>query len=87
MNRYGNRRFEANAAEFMGKMEVYALVSDMHSELLALLTSSTESFGDRSLIRAIPHEVDQGKTLEVSATVLRRHPALSLFVSRIVNSG
>ena len=87
MNRYGNRRFETEAAEFIGKLALHGLVSDIHSELLVLLSSSkSKEFksGDRSLIRVYPHPTDPSQKLEISATILRRHPALSLFVTRIV---
>jgi hypothetical protein len=82
MNRYGNRRFESEAADFVDKMELHSLVSSMHGELLAL--SSADAFEDRSLVRMLTHPTDPSKRLELSATILRRHPALSLFVSRIV---
>lgn len=84
MNRYGNRRFETEAAEFLGKMALHGLVSDIHSELLVLLNSSKTSFQDRSLVRVYPHPDDPSKKLEISATIIRRHPALSLFVTRII---
>jgi len=84
MNRYGNRRFETEAADYIGKMELHSLVSDMHAELLALLRSSNASFNDRSLIRTVQHPKDESRELEISATILRRSPALSLFVSRVV---
>lgn len=82
MNRYGNRRFEIEAADFVDKMDLHSLVSSMHSELLAL--SSTDAFDDRSLVRNLTHPTDPSKRLELSAAILRRQPALSLFVSRIV---
>lgn len=86
MNRYGNRRFEAEAAEFLGKMALHSLVSEIHSELLVLLTSAEKSFQDRSLVRVYPHPSDSTKQLEISATIIRRHPALSLFVTRVISS-
>ena len=84
MNRYGNRRFETEAAEFLGKMALHGLVSEIHSELLVLLASSEKSYQDRSLVRMYPHPSDSSKQLEISATIIRRHPALSLFVTRII---
>ncbi|CAB9517978.1 Two pore calcium channel protein [Seminavis robusta] len=83
LNRYGNRRFETDAADFVAKMELHALVSNMHGELLVL--SSRETFDHRSLVRMIPHRTDPSRKLEVSATILRRHPALSLFASRVIS--
>ena len=83
MNRYGNRRFETDAADFLGKMELHELVSNIHGELLVLL--SRDTFDDRSLVRVLPNPADPSKKLEVSATILRRHPALSLFVSRVIS--
>lgn len=82
MNRYGNRRFEMEAEGFLDKPELHSLVSDMHAELLVL--SSKEAFDDRSLVRLYPHLTDTTKQLEISASILRRHPALSLFCSRII---
>jgi hypothetical protein len=82
MNRYGNRRFEIEAADFIDKMELHSLVSSMHGELLAL--SATDSFDERSIVRNLTHPTNPSKRLVLSATILRRQPALSLFVSRIV---
>lgn len=86
MNRYGNRRFETEAAGFIDKVELHALVSNMHSELLVLMSSTKISLRDRSLIRVYPHPTDFSQKLEISATIVRRNPALSLFVTRIVTS-
>lgn len=84
MNRYGNRRFEMEAEDFVKKFEFHSLVTEMHAELLVL--STKESFDDRCIIRTYPHKSNPSKTLEVSATILRRHPALTLFVSRAVSN-
>lgn len=84
MNRYGNPRFEKEAEGFVEKLELHFLVSELHAELLVL--STKESFHDRSLIRTYPHKTDSSKKLEVSATILRQHPALTLFVSRIISN-
>jgi len=71
------------ARGFLEVNELHAVVTDMHAELLAL--TSRASFADRSLIRAFPGRDahSSSRTLEVSAALIRRHPALSLFVSRI----
>ena len=81
MNRYGNRRFEMEAEGFLDKPELHSLVSDMHAELLVL--SSRDAFSGGSVVRLYPHLSDPTKELEISASILRRHPALSLFVSRV----
>jgi len=82
LERFGNRRFETMASGFLEESQLHVVVSDMHSELLAL--SSRPSFDmERSLLRTFPHKHDLNMALEVSASLLRRHPALSLFVSRI----
>jgi hypothetical protein len=81
MSRYGNVRFESEAADFVEKTDLHGLVSEMHGEILVL--SSKDSFTGRSLIRFFPHPTDPSKQLELSATILRRRPALSLFVSRV----
>jgi hypothetical protein len=84
LERYGNRRFQTKADGFLGENELHAVVSDVNSELLAL--SSRPSFDlDRSLVRTFPHHSDPNVSLEISASLLRRHPALSLFVSRTVD--
>jgi len=82
MNRYGNLRFQNNAKGFVGKNALHVVVSDMHSELIAL--SARNTFDDRSLIRTFSHKDDANKILEISASLLRRQPAMSLFVSSII---
>ena len=81
LERFGNRRFQTKAISFLDENQLHLVVSDMHSELMAL--SSRPSFDGRSLIRSFPHGQDPRKTLEISASILRQHPAVSLFVSRI----
>jgi hypothetical protein len=81
LDRFGNRRFQTKAIGFLDENQLHLVVSDMHSELLAL--SSRASFDGRSLIRTFQREHDPNKTLEISASILRRHPAVSLFVSRV----
>lgn len=80
LERFGNARFQTKAANYLEDNELHGIVSSMHSELLAL--ASRASFQDRSLIRRFPHRDRKASHLEISASLLRRHPALSLFVSR-----
>lgn len=80
LERFGNRRFQAIAKGYLEVSELHVVVSAMHSELLAL--ANRDGFQDRSLIRTCPHPLDPTKSLEISAALLRRQPALSLFVSR-----
>lgn len=89
LERFGNRRFKTKAIGCLDENKLHSVVTDMHSELLALAPRT--NFQDRSLIRTFPHKREPGKALEISASLLRRHPALSLFVSRTIvteqNSG
>jgi len=82
LERYGNRRFQNIAKGFLEINELHVIVTDMHAELLAM--ASRASFAERSLIRTFPDREDESpKVLEISAALIRRHPALSLFVSRV----
>ena len=83
LERFGNRRFRTKAIGCLDESKLHSVVTDMHSELLVL--APRPSFQDRSLVRTFPHKREPGKGLEVSAALLRRHPALSLFVSRTIN--
>jgi hypothetical protein len=80
LERFGNRRFKNRAEGFLEVNELHVIVSDMHSELLT--PSSLASFRDRSLTRKFPHREEPDVWLEISAALLRRQPALSLFVAR-----
>ena len=82
LERFGNRRFRTKAIGCLDESKLHSVVTDMHSELLVLAPRS--NFQDRSLVRTFPHKREPGKGLEVSAALLRRHPAMSLFVSRTV---
>jgi hypothetical protein len=79
MERFGNIRFQTRAEGFLDVNQLHVIVSDMHSELLAL---SSRLDHDRSLIRTYPHHQNPKHSLEITAALLRRHPAMSLFVSR-----
>lgn len=85
LERFGNRRFQTKAVGFLTEQELNRVVSDMHAELLVLSSKATFT-NDRALIRAFPHRVDQYKMMEISASILRRHPAVSLFVLRLLRS-
>jgi hypothetical protein len=62
----------------MAENELHAIVSDMHSELTSLDTA------DRSIHREFESPVvEQSGKLEISASLLRLQPAMTLFVSRI----
>jgi hypothetical protein len=80
LERFGNHRFKNRAKGFLEVNELHVIVSDMHSELLT--PSSRASFRDRSLTRKFPHREEPDAWLEISAALLRRQPALSLFVAR-----
>ena len=82
LERFGNRRFRTKAIGCLDESTLHSVVTDMHSELLVLAPRS--SFQDRSLVRTFPHKREPGKGLEVAAALLRRHPAMSLFVSRTI---
>lgn len=79
LNRYGNRRFQTYAKQYIHENALHMVVSDMHAELL--LFSSQE----RILIREFRHLRDANKKLEITASLIRQQPAMSLFVSRIVH--
>ncbi|GKY94410.1 hypothetical protein MPSEU_000407000 [Mayamaea pseudoterrestris] len=81
MERFGNHLFMAMAEGFVESNELHVIVSEMHAELIALADSPPDK--NRSLIRTYSHHQrpDQ-ESLEITAALLRKHPALSLLVSR-----
>jgi len=81
LERYGNVRFQNMAKGFLEVDDLHVVVTDMHAELLAMASRASSS--QRSLIRSFPHSDDTNQVLEISAALIRRHPALSLFVSRV----
>mmetsp|Transcript_7744 Transcript_7744/g.21572 ORF Transcript_7744/g.21572 Transcript_7744/m.21572 type:complete len:1190 (+) Transcript_7744:283-3852(+) len=85
LDRFGNRRFQTKAVGFLSEHELNGVVSDMHAELLVLSARATFT-NDRALIRTFPHRLDPLRVMEISASVLRRHPAVSLFVLRLLRS-
>jgi len=80
LNRYGNRRFQSYARHYVHENALHMVVSDMHAELLLF------SSRDRVLLREFRHLEDPSKKLEITASLIRQQPAMSLFVSRIVRS-
>lgn len=82
LERFGNRRFKTKAIGFLSESKLHETVTEMHTELLALAPRTGLQAQDRSLVRTFPHRRDPGKTLEISASLLRRNPALSLFVDK-----
>lgn len=87
LNRFGNRRFQTQSRPFLMEHTLHQVVSDMHSELLALTSTRKNSFGNRCLVRTFP-ELDgaSSRRLEIAATLLRHQPAATLFASRIRTS-
>ena len=83
MSRFGNRRFQTLAEDYIDESALHMVVSDMHAELLALAGKHR----NRSLLRVFAHLTEPGKTLELSASLIRHHPAVSLFVSDVVVKG
>ena len=81
MHRFGNRRFQTLAQGFVTDDILHKVVSDMHSEVL-VLTTRKKSFGSRCLVRTFPHQSDNSKVLEITATLLRYQPAATLLVAR-----
>mmetsp|Transcript_21064 Transcript_21064/g.51838 ORF Transcript_21064/g.51838 Transcript_21064/m.51838 type:complete len:1143 (-) Transcript_21064:54-3482(-) len=81
MNRFGNRRFQNNAMEYIKEETLQRVVGDMHSELLVLSTSS--KFNGRCLVRRFAHKSHPSTELEIAASLLRYQPAVTLLVSRI----
>ena len=87
LERFGNRRFQSIAVGFLEVNELHVVVSDMHAELLALSSrASSDLVHDRTLTRTFVNREDPAKRLELSASLIRRHPALSLFVAQIRGS-
>lgn len=80
LERFGNRRFKSKSIGFLDENRLHGVVTDMHAELLALATKV--DFEEKSLIRSFQHRRDPNRILEISASLLRRQPALSLFVAR-----
>jgi hypothetical protein len=80
LERFGNRRFKSKSIGYLDENRLHEVVTDMHAELLALSTKA--DFDDKSLMRSFQHRRDPSRVLEVSASLLRRQPALSLFVAR-----
>ena len=85
LERFGNRRFQSIAAGFLSEQELNETVSDMHAQLLVLSAKTTYS-NDRAVTRTFPHSIDSVRAIEISASILRRHPAVSLFVIRLKDS-
>lgn len=81
MSRFGNKRFQSSARDFVNDEVLHRVVSDMHAELMVL--SSRKNFEDRCLIRTFPNNTDPSKILEISASLLRHQPAVSILVSRV----
>eukprot|EP00536_Pseudo-nitzschia_multiseries_P010321 jgi/Psemu1/202884/e_gw1.309.2.1 len=56
MNRFGNHRFRTLARSFLTDELLHKVVSDMHSELLALTSTTRKKngFGNRCLVRTFP---------------------------------
>ena len=81
LDRFGNHRFRTKAVGFLREDELNIVVSDMHSELLALSSRATYK-NDRALVRRFPHRMDHSRILEISAALLQQQPAVSMFVSR-----
>lgn len=77
MNRYGNRRFQTLTNTFLSESVLHTIVSGMHAELLTIVTS------DQSIHRSFASP-NGDTSLELSASILRHHPPVSLFVARIV---
>jgi hypothetical protein len=82
MNRFGNRRFQMSAQDFISNDTLHKVVSDMHSEVLVLITHR-KNFESRCLVRTFPHPNEPSRFLEVTATLLRYQPAATLLVSRM----
>ena len=80
MNRFGNRRFQNQAVDYMEEDILQKIVNDMHSELLVL--TSSKNFSGRCLVRTFAHKTNPSLKLEISASLLRHQPAVSLLVSR-----
>ena len=81
MNRFGITRFQNSAKDFLNGEVLHKVVSDMHSELLVL--TARKKFENRCLVRSFQNTSNPSATLEISASLLRHQPAVSLLVSRV----
>lgn len=81
MNRFGNRRFQNSADDYLNPDVLHKVVGDMHSELLVL--TSRRRFENRCLVREFAHRSDPSLRLEITASLLRHQPAVSMLVSRV----
>ena len=81
MERISNRHFQKIAVGFLSEPELVQVVNEMNAELLALSARATFS-EDRPLRRTFQHRRDPNQIMDLSASLLRRHPAVSLFVLR-----
>ena len=81
MNRFGNRRFQNSASDYLNPDVLHKVVGDMHSELLVLTTR--RRFENRCLVREFPHRSDPSLRLVITGSLLRHQPAVSLLVSRV----
>ena len=81
LNRYGNRRFQMLTSPYLTSGDLHAVVSDMHAEILTMIVQ------DQSLHRSFLDPNGVGDSLEISASLLRQHPTVSLFVARIDSGG
>lgn len=78
LNRYGNRRFQSYAKNFIHENALHMVVSDMHAELLLFASRG------RVLQREFKHLEASDEKLEITASLIRQKPDVSLFVSRVV---
>ena len=77
MNRFGNRRFQVLAEDFMEVNLLHSVVSNMHGELLTI--ANKDGAVERTFAK-------NGLELRLTASLLRPQPAVSLFVTSVVDN-
>mmetsp|Transcript_22693 Transcript_22693/g.33507 ORF Transcript_22693/g.33507 Transcript_22693/m.33507 type:complete len:807 (-) Transcript_22693:66-2486(-) len=71
-SRIGNQGFQKLSMEFMTLDEMYSIVTEMHAQLLP-------QKNNRSLIRNFE---ERSRVLQISASLVREYPSISMFVLR-----
>jgi hypothetical protein len=76
MNRYGNRRFQVLAEEFMETHQLHSVISEMHANILSIAITE-DGTAERTFVKG-------SRTLRISGALLREQPAISMFVSTVI---
>jgi len=80
--RFCNRIFEAQSAEFLDAAELHATLDHMQAEMVMLSSRATASFR-KPISRHFQHASHANEQLTITASYLHRHSAVMLFVSQV----